>query len=179
MHNGEAATKPRSLLWKSATDCTRFDWRIWICKSWREQLMIWNEFSPRTSASPCSHVVSVDEIRLWSNRHRNWGQNKVDEGHHSQLDVPVARNLLLVVASPCCQSCSAPQILVHVKVYFLQLLLFWHDGESRQLKLVLLLVWNREVMPCGTVGDFWGLCCGDFGDCVNSAKKKEGRWKSK
>lgn len=64
MHNGETAMKPKSLLWKLATDCTRFDWRIWICKARRAQLMVWNTFSATTTESPCGHVVSVDERRL-------------------------------------------------------------------------------------------------------------------
>lgn len=41
----KTAPKPKSLLWKLATDCTRFDWRIWICKAQGAQLVVWNSLS--------------------------------------------------------------------------------------------------------------------------------------
>lgn len=75
-NGGETETKPKSLLWKRPTDSTRFDWRIWICKSRRARLVIWNSCSAPTTASPCSHIVSADERWLRSKRHRHQGETK-------------------------------------------------------------------------------------------------------
>lgn len=102
----QKAPKPKSLLWKLATDCTRFDWRIWICKAQRAQLVVWNSFSARTTESPCGHVV--DERRLRSKRRRNRRGNKGKRGIvHSWMFL-----LYIIFACRCVTSLS--ELLSHI-----------------------------------------------------------------
>lgn len=179
MHNGERATKPRSQLWKSATDCTRFDWRIWICKSRRAPLPIWNSFSLRTTASPCSHVVSVDERRLRSKRRRNWGEIK---GKRASFTVGCScstssftcRCITLLWELLCTSDIRPCEGVLSNSFSYSGMMT--QDGELRQFKfrkaishLVLLLVRGGEVIPCSMVGDLW----------INNTKNKEGTRKSR
>lgn len=171
MHSGEKAAKPKSLFWKSATDCMRFDCRIWICKSTRAQLMIWNSFSARTTASPCSHVVSADERRLRSKRGRNRGEIK---GNGASFTVGCSCSTSSFTCR-CITSLSellGSQILVHVKVYFLQLLLFCRDDSRWKLEAITAEKSNLTLST--PVGVWWR----SYGLGLNQTRKLHLRWKS-
>lgn len=128
MVNGETETKPKSLLWKRPTDSTRFDWRIWICKSRTARLVIWNSCSARTTASPCSHIVSADERWLRSKRRRHQGETK-ENGASFTFGCFWSTSSF----TRGCITLHSELLSSHVKVYFLLLLLFWHDDPSWQL----------------------------------------------
>lgn len=122
--------------WKSATDCTIFECKIWIYKSRRAQLVIWNSFSVEdncvTLQSRCVYEWKMTPIKETQQPRGNTGE----EGTlHSWCSCSTSSFTCSCITWLSELLCTSLITVVLVKVYFTRVLGFFvHDCSTWWIK---------------------------------------------